>query len=143
MNKKPNSHDPIPSKIQPQPVSKNPKKNPKQRAKFEIKIIHKKLIFLVFPNINQRYGIKNKWFEVNLCYKMEVNPKSTKTNWKIGGLLFFISLFHINNEVQLLLLRMGMFNKLNIRATLKIIETWMVFLNQKKKILYKFIPQIF
>lgn len=124
---------PSPPKYNPNPSPKTPRKNPKQRAKFEIKIIHKKLIFLVFPNINQRYDIKNKWFEVNLCYKMEVNPKSTKTNWKIGGLLFFISLFHINNEVQLLLLRMGMFNKLNIRATLKIIETWMVFLNQKKK----------
>lgn len=65
---------------------------------------------------------------------MEVNQKSTKTNLKIGGLLFFISLFHINNEVQLLLLGMGIFNELNIRATLKIIETWMVFLDKKNTV---------
>lgn len=126
MNKKPNSHDPNPFKIQPQEKTLNKEQNLKLRSYI------KNWFFLVFPNINQRYGIKNKWFEVNLCYKMEVNPKSTKTNWKIGGLLFFISLFHINNEVQLLLLRMGMCNKLNIRATLKIIETWMVFLDKKK-----------
>lgn len=134
---------PSPPKYNPNPSPKTPRKNPKQRAKFEIKIIHKKLIFFSISQYKSTLRHKkNNNLKLIYATKWKLIQSQRKRIEKSEDFYFFISIFHINNEVQLLLLRMGMFNKLNIRATLKIIETWMEFLDQKE-ILYIFIPKIF
>lgn len=114
-----------PSRLQ-KPQEKNP--NKEQNLKLRS---YKKTDFFSISHYKATLRHK-KINDLKLIYATKWKLIQSQRN-EIGGLLFFVSLFHINNEVQRLLLRMGMFNKLNIRATLKIIKNMDGVFRPKKK----------